>query len=197
MSGPPPGVSIRPYRPADHIACRRLWAELVDHRGSLYGRGGATGGQDRGSGQDHGNGQRRGNGQGRRDERQSDSGVGFEEYLTRLDLSGMWVASAEPDGVVALVGLTVDGSVDPVVVTRRLRGRGIGRALLETVAREGRRRGLAELTISPPARDHGALRSLHAAGFGAVSSVTLSYALRGPGPGQQEALDLYDLPFRT
>jgi GNAT superfamily N-acetyltransferase len=190
MSGPPPGAHIRPYRPADHTACRRLWAELVDHRGSLYGRGEAVGGRDHGRGEavggrDHG------------DRRRGDSGAGFEEYLTRLDLSGMWVASTEADGVVGLVGLTVDGSVDPVGVTRHMRGRGIGRALLATVAGEGRRRGLAELTISPPARDHGALRSLHAAGFGAVSNVTLTYALKGRDSRPQEALDLYDLPFHT
>jgi GNAT superfamily N-acetyltransferase len=174
--GPPEGVTIRPYRPADHNACRRLWGELVEHRGELYGRADGAGG--------------------------ADAGVGFEEYLTRLDLSGMWVAHAPQDGVVGFVGLTLDGragAVDPVVVTRRLRGRGIGRALLSTVAAEARRRGLAQLTISPSARDHAALRSLHAAGFGAVSSVTLSYALRGAGRsnGHEEPLDLYDLRFHS
>jgi GNAT superfamily N-acetyltransferase len=181
---PPPGVTIRPYRPADHAACRRLWAELVEHRGQLYGRADGAGG---GNGHD-----------GRR--QQPDPGVGFEEYLTRLDLSGIWVAQAEPDGVIGFIGLTVGGrtgAVDPVVVTGRLRGRGIGRALVETVATQARRRGLAELTISPMARDHTALRSLRAAGFGAVSSVTLAYALRDTPRGPQEALALYDLPFRT
>ena len=177
----PPGLRIRPYRPADHNACRHLWGELVEHRGSLYGRGEAGGGQDRGDG------------------RHGDSGVGFEEYLTRLELSGMWVAVLD-DEVGGLVGLTLDGraaAVEPVVVTRRLRGQGIGRALLATVADEARRRGLTQLTISPPARDHHALRSLHAAGFEAISNLTLSYALRATGRGAHEALDVYDLHFST
>jgi GNAT superfamily N-acetyltransferase len=169
----PPGVTVRPYRPADHNACRRLWGELVEHRDHLYGQADAG--------------------------RAGDASAGFEEYLTRLDLSGMWVAQSS-DGVIGLVGLTLDGSaaaIDPVVVTRRLRGRGIGRALLATVADEARRRGLSRLVVSPFARDHAALRSLRAAGFGAVSNVTLSYALKGRSPADAEPLDLYDLRFHS
>ncbi|HEY7224882.1 MAG TPA: GNAT family N-acetyltransferase [Micromonosporaceae bacterium] len=170
----PPGITVRPYRPADHNACRRLWAELVEHRGELYGRADGA----------------------------DDGGVGFEEYLTRLDLSGIWVAHSDRDGVVGFVGLRLDGragAVDPVVVTRDQRGRGIGRALLTTVAAEARRRGLSLLTISPSARDHAALRSLRAAGFGSVSSVTLAYALTrsGRSGGHEEPLELYDLRFHS
>lgn len=173
------GVEIRPYRAADHNACRRLWGELVEHRGALY----ALAERDQG-----------------------DVSAGFEEYLTRLDLSGLWVADAPPDGVVGFVGLTLSGSagcIDPVVVTHDRRGQGIGRALLETVATEARRRDLTELTISPPARDQAALRSLHAAGFGSVASFTLTYALRRPDGTRRghsgeraPAFHLYDLRFR-
>jgi GNAT superfamily N-acetyltransferase len=172
------GVKVRPYRPADHNACRRLWGELVEHRAELYPRGGQRDG-DRGG---------------------TDASAGFEEYLTRLDLSGLWVADSA-DGVVGFIGLTLDGSaaaIDPVIVTRPRRGRGIGRALLSTVASEARRRNLAQLTVSPSARDHAALRSLRAAGFGAVTSVTLTFALRG---GQSSAaddpLDLAGLRFHA
>ncbi len=170
---PPTGITIRPYRPLDHNACRRLWGELVEHRGALYGETGP-----------------------------GDASAGFEEYLTRLNLSGMWVADSSEHGVVGFVGLILDGrigAVDPVVVTHRLRGRGIGRALLAKVAEEARRRGLTQLNVSPAARDHAALRSLHAAGFGAVSSVTLSYALTraGNSEGRVEPLDIYDLRFHS
>ncbi|WP_246278593.1 GNAT family N-acetyltransferase [Phytohabitans rumicis] len=41
------------------------------------------------------------------------------------------------------------GEIEPVVVTEARRGQGIGRALLEHVAAEARRRGLTYLTISP------------------------------------------------
>jgi GNAT superfamily N-acetyltransferase len=168
----PAGVTIRAYRPLDHNECRRLWGELARHRHSLY----------------------------HALEDPPDAEAGFEEYLTQLNLSGMWVAEVGDEGVAGFVGLMLDGrvgAVEPVVVTARLRGRGIGRALLAKVTDEARRRGLTQLTISPAARDQATLRSLHTAGFGTVSSVTLSYALTNSGrlSSQDAALDLYDLHF--
>jgi GNAT superfamily N-acetyltransferase len=154
-----PPVTVRPYRPSDHSECRGLWAQLIEHRRRLY-HDPRLGGRD--------------------------PGAGFEEYLTRLDLSGMWVADNDAEGVVGFCGLILDGragSIDPVVVANAFRGRGVGRALLTRVADEARRRGLARLTVSPAARDEAALRSLHAAGFTSLASVTLSLDLRGARGG--------------
>jgi GNAT superfamily N-acetyltransferase len=158
-----PAVTIRPYRPSDHSECRALWAQLIEHRRRLYGDP-RLGGRD--------------------------PGAGFEEYLTRLDLSGMWVAENDAEGVVGFLGLILDGragSVDPVVVASAFRGRGVGRALMTRVADEARRRGLARLSVSPAARDEAALRSLLAAGFTALASVTLSLDLRGARAGAAPA----------
>lgn len=173
------GVTIRSYRPADHNACRALWAELIDHRNRLYGE----------------------SSRGERDAT-GDAGAGFEEYLTQLNLSGMWVAEHVDDGVVGFVGLMLDGragEVDPVVVTAPMRGRGIGRSLLARVADEAARRGLRRLTISPAVRDREALRSLHTAGFSTIATVTLAYDISGTAAGNPAGdggvLDLYDLRF--
>jgi GNAT superfamily N-acetyltransferase len=170
---PVPGVTIRAYRPSDHHDCRRLWAELTRHRDALYGE----------------------------KSRDADAGAGFEEYLTQLNLSGMWVAEVGR-GVGGFVGLMLDGrsgEVDPVVVTESMRSRGIGRALLAKVVEEARRRGLRRLTVSPSVRDLAALHSLHGAGFDALASVTLAFDLIGARPqtrpGQESTLELYDLRF--
>ncbi len=149
----PPGVTIRSYRPSDHNACRRLWAELDDHRADLTND---------------------------RSIRTDDPGAGFEEYLTQLTLSGMWVAQDGDSEVVGFVGLRLDGrlgEVDPIVVTESMRGRGIGQALLAAVAEQARRRGLRQLTVSPPLRDVAALRALRSAGFDTATVVTLSLSL--------------------
>lgn len=164
------GVTIRAYRPADHNACRRLWAELTQHRNELNGAG-----------------------------PESDGGAGFEEYLTQLNLSGMWVAD-QGGSVIGFVGLMLDGrtgEVDPVVVTQSQRGRGVGRSLLAKVADEARRRGLQRLTISPPVRDVAALHTLHRSGFATLATVTLSYDLSRRAAAPRSTLDLYDLPFAT
>jgi GNAT superfamily N-acetyltransferase len=163
-------VGVRPYRPADHNACRRLWAEFVEQQRSLYNDP-TLGGPD--------------------------PGAGFEEYLTRLDLSGMWVA--DDRGVVGFVGLVLDGrggAVDPVVVTANRRGEGIGRALLAHVAEQARQRGLRELSISPALRNVEAIHCLHAAGYDVLANITLSLSFdRRPG-GYREGPELYDRRFR-
>ena len=70
-------AAIRSYRPADHSAARALWVEFVEQHRELYGTPQTAG----------------------------DPGAAFEEYLTRLDLSGLWVAEDPSDGVVGLIGL--------------------------------------------------------------------------------------------
>jgi len=163
-------VGVRPYRPADHNACRRLWAEFVEQQRHFYDDPSIGG---------------------------NDPGAGFEEYLTRLDLSGMWVA--DDHGVVGFVGLVLDGrrgAVDPVVVTARRRGEGIGRELLVHVTEQARRRGLLELSISPALRNAEAIHCLHAAGYDVLTNVTLSLSLnRRPG-GLREGIELHERQFR-
>jgi len=171
LTRPLTGVTIRAYRPSDHNACRALWGELTEHRTRLYGEPAPS---------------------------ERDPGAGFEEYLTQLNLSGMWVADHNEDGVVGFIGLMLDGragEVEPVVVISLMRGRGIGRALLLKVADEARNRGLRRLTVSPAVRDVSALHTLHSAGFGTLASVTLSYDIAGTRGTPSGSMDLYDLSF--
>ncbi len=117
-------MTIRPYRPTDHRACRQLWAELAEEHAARYEAA----------------------------QPGADPGAAFEEYLTRLDIGGMWVADDRSEGVVGFVGLILDGPVgeiEPVVVTARRRGQGIGRSLLEYVADQARQRGLRIACMRP------------------------------------------------
>jgi GNAT superfamily N-acetyltransferase len=165
-------VTIRPYRPLDHRACRDLWADLVNTKRELY-QDPTIGGVD--------------------------PGAGFEEYLTRLDLNGNWVAEHGDDGVVGLVGLVLGtrraGEVEPVVVAEQWRDRGIGRALLQHVADEARHRELTQLSISPDSRNVEAIRCLHAAGYDVLSSITLTMDLAPRGHSWQDGLDVHELRF--
>ena len=166
-------VTIRSYRPGDHSAGRRLWVELTERHRALYDDPGFGG---------------------------ADPGAAFEEYLTRLDLSGMWVADHAEDGVVGLVGLIMKGragEVEPVVVTEARRGQGIGRALLEHVATEARKRGLTYLTISPESRNLDAIRSLHAAGYDVLSALQLTMDLGRREHEWRDGIDIHELRFRS
>lgn len=184
-------VAIRPYRPADHAAGRRLWAELAERHHELYADANSAdanpvSGDTVPAFDDVG------------PVPGGDPGAGFEEYLTRLDLAGVWVAESGAGAVVGLVGLLVDGRggrVEPVVVRRSDRGQGIGRALLGHVADEARRRGLARLTVTPAARNIEALRCLRAAGYDVLSALELTADLRGR-PANREELEIRGVQYR-
>jgi GNAT superfamily N-acetyltransferase len=164
-------VAVRSYRPSDHSAGRRLWSELTNEHNEMYG------------------------------EPSVDGGEGFEEYLTRLDLSGLWVADHADDGVIGLVGLIIRGragEVEPIVVTTSHRHKGVGRRLLRHVAAEAKKRNMNALTISPSSRNVEAIRSLHAAGYDVVSSIQLTLDLdRHQHEWQREGLELHELQFRS
>lgn len=167
-------VTIRPYRPSDHQACRALWAEFAEDHRRLY--------SDPSLGGD-------------------DPGAAFEEYLTRLDLSGMWVAEHAEAGVVGFVGLVLgkqagEGEVVPLVVSEAYRRHGIGRALLSRVAEAARRRQMSHLTVTAASRNVDAIRSLHGVGYTALSSVTLTQDLSQRSHEWQDGLDLHELRFR-
>jgi GNAT superfamily N-acetyltransferase len=164
-------AAVRPYRPTDHGACRRLWAELTEHHRELYADPSLGG---------------------------ADPGAAFEEYLTRIDLSGVWVADHAEEGVVGLVGLLLkgrSGEVEPVVVGAAHRGEGIGKALLTHVADQARKRGLKYLTVTPVSRNVSAIQCLHAAGYEVLSGVELTLDLGRRNHQWQDGLELHDLRF--
>ena len=175
-------ATIRPYRAVDHAAARRLWAELTNEHLDLYpapvGSGGAATAGDGGD---------------------ADPGAAFEEYLARIDLSGVWVADDPGVGVIGLAGLILRGrvgEVEPVVITADRRGEGIGRALLGHVAEQARNRGLTALTISPAARNLAAIRCLHAAGYDALSAIELTLDLTRRRREWRDGVEFQDLRFR-
>ena len=68
----------------------------------------------------------------------------------------------------------LDGDeLEPVVVSERVRGRGVGRALVERVVGEARVRGLPRVRVRPVARNDDAIRFFHAAGFDVAARVEL------------------------
>jgi GNAT superfamily N-acetyltransferase len=75
------------------------------------------------------------------------------------------------DWVVGLTGLLdrgTSGEVEPVVVTDRLRGQGVGRLLVERLVTEAIACGYEYLAIRPVARNLSAIRRFYGAGFRAL-----------------------------
>jgi GNAT superfamily N-acetyltransferase len=167
-----PGVVVRDYAPGDYSACRMLWAELTEHHRRLYEDPSVGGGNP---------------------------GDGFDDYLAAQERVASWVADL--DGwVVGLTGLFdrgTSGEVEPVVVTDRLRGRGIGRLLIERVVAEAVARGHEYLAIRPVARNVSAIRSFYEAGFQTLGGhIDLTMDLADRRHGWHEGERLHGLDFR-
>jgi GNAT superfamily N-acetyltransferase len=145
-------VEIREYEMDDVGACRRLYAQLVQHHREIYDD--ATIGGD-------------------------DPGAGFDEHLATPERVMTWVA-IEGNDIVGMTGLfweDGESTIEPVVVDRRHRRSGVGRALIETAIAESRRRGASDVNIKPVARNASAIQVFHELGFRTVGHVQLFMSL--------------------
>jgi GNAT superfamily N-acetyltransferase len=167
-----PDVVVRDYASGDYSACRMLWVELTEHHRRLY--------EDPSIGGD-------------------DPGSAFDDYLAVPARVASWVADL--DGwVVGLAGLFdrgTSGEVEPVVVTDRLRSRGVGRLLIERVVTDAVARGYEYLAIRPVARNVSAIRRFYDAGFQTLGGrVDLTMDLADRHHRWREDARLHGLDFR-
>ena len=106
----------------------------------------------------------------------------FRRHLRRY--GGKSLRVAEEDGrIVGLVGLIPcrgRGEIEPLIVAKRCRKRGIGRLLVQSVVKEARRRRWKGLTVGIAPRNDVAFRTFHALGFRMLTSIDLQMRLRRP-----------------
>jgi len=153
-------VDIRGYSEEDRGACRGLWVELTEQHRAVYDTD-TIGGDD--------------------------PGAHFDRHLERVGPANLWVAVRD-EAVVGLTGLLERDDmveVEPVVVTRRLRGSGIGRALVDHVIAEARRRQIPLLSVMPVARNSDAIRFYRESGFNVLGFVEMMIDLTGERAWQE------------
>jgi len=132
-------IRIRNYQRSDREVCRSLWRELTEWHREIY--------QDPTIGGD-------------KPEEQ------FDKHLAKLGPSRIWVATINSE-VVGLIGLdasSYESEIEPLIVTKAYRNRGIGTKLVEKAILEARKIG-ASLNVAPVARNMKAIRFFHKAGF--------------------------------
>jgi GNAT superfamily N-acetyltransferase len=149
-------VEIRSYSPADLESCRTLWFELTEAHRIIY--------DDPTIGGD-------------------DPGAYFDKHLKLVGPERIWIAviDGQVAGMIGLMRNPHDGTsnvVEPIVVKKEHRGKGIGRELLEYVVEEERRSGKQFITIQPVARNVKAMKMFHDLGFKGIGNVDLVMELR-------------------
>lgn len=139
---------IRSYRSEDHNSCRALWVELTQWHRKIYQSPGIGG---------------------------SDPGQHFDEHLNRVGPENIWVADFDGK-VVGLAGLIPgkqEAELEPMVVSEKYRGLGIGRQLTERVITAARNQGVHQLTVKPVARNKTAIQFFHEMGFDVLGRIEL------------------------
>jgi len=99
----------------------------------------------------------------------------FDKHLAKVGADNIWVAVHDSE-VVGLVGLIVEGSeaeIEPLVVRKGYRGKGIGKRLIEEVVSEARKRKIRFLNVEPVARNVEMIRFMYKLGFRTLGNIQL------------------------
>lgn len=152
---------IRKYQTGDREQCRGLWKELTEWHREIY-QNPTIGGMHP---EDY-----------------------FDKHLAEVGPDRLWVA-VHNSQVVGLVGLIVEGKeaeMEPLIVSKVYRGKGIGKKLIDRVVSEARNKGIRVLNVKPVARNIKAIKFLYKQGFKNLGHIELfldfsEYAWK-PGP---------------
>ena len=148
---------VRHYMKRDLDACRGLWRQLAEKHAEIYSDGSIAG---------------------------ADVEDSFNEHLNKIGPKMIWVATVGSK-VVGFVGLMTtpgskeDGEIEPLIVHRDYRGRGIGRALVDVARKEAIRLGVKFVTVRPVARNKAALKFFRDEGFDKLGKIELFIDLSG------------------
>lgn len=153
--------TIRQYNSQDREQCRSLWKELTEWHREIY--------EDPTIGGEH----------------PEDY---FDKHLSKVGPDNLWVAT-DDSRIVGLTGLIIEereAEIEPLIVSKAYRGRGIGKQLIANIVGEARRRGIRNLNIRPVARNQETIRFLYGQGFKTLGFIELFIDLSNhtwkPGP---------------
>lgn len=159
---------MRGYNEADRDACRLLWRELTEWHRGIYDDPTIGG---------------------------SEPGFHFDEHLAKTGPENLLVAVA--DGVVVgLIGSLVgeeEIEVEPLVVSKAHRGKGIGSKLLDAAMKRAKGTGIKFLTVRPAARNIRALEFFRTRGFDKVGRIELFVDCKGGN--WKKNLELFGLDY--
>ena len=139
---------IRKYRETDREQCRSLWRELTEWHREIY-QNPTIGGEHP---EDY-----------------------FDEHLAKVGPERLWVA-VHDSRVVELVGLMLEkneAEIEPLIVSKNYRRKGIGKRLIETVVSDARKKGVRILNVKPVARNVETIKFLYNQGFRNVGHIDL------------------------
>lgn len=164
-------MNIRCYEASDIERCRSLWAEMVQRHRDIY--------DDPSIGGDN-------------------PGMEFDAHLSRVGPEKVWIAASKEEivGLVSLIQNDQEAEVEPIVVSAKHRGQGVGEKLLSHAIEQAKTLGVLCLSVKPVARNEEAIAFFHKAGFRVLGHIQQFVWLGPSSPGQwKPGPELYGKSF--
>ena len=141
-------TEIRNYKDSDLEQCRLLWIELTEYHRQIYSDSSIGG---------------------------NDPGKFFDEHLANVGSQNIWVVVID-SLVVGLAGLIItgeEGEIEPVVVAQRYQDQGVGKALVNYVIMQAKKREIRLLSVKPVLRNKNAISFFHKIGFNKLGHIQM------------------------
>ncbi len=141
-------IKIRGYEDKDKAGCRKLWEELTVWHREIYGDPNIGG---------------------------SDPGLYFDTHLSKAGPEHLLVAlhGETPVGLAGYLLANNEAEVEPLVVSAKYRGRGIGTLLLDEIVRRLEESDINYLSVRPVMRNTKAIGFFRNHGFNKLGHVEL------------------------
>ena len=139
-------MRIRNYTNSDLDVCRSLWTEMVQRHRNIY--------EDQSIG---------GN----------DPGLEFDTHLDLVGHNHIWLAESEGEviGFTSLIIRDQEAELEPVIVSQKHRGKGIGKRLIEYAIEEVKKLNILYLSVRPVARNEEAISFFYDCGFRTIGHI--------------------------
>ena len=139
-------MRIRNYTNSDVDVCRSLWTEMVQRHRDIY--------EDQSIGGD-------------------DPRLEFDKHLDLVGYNHIWLAEYDGEviGFTSLIIKDQEAELEPIIVSHKHRGKGIGERLIEYAIEEAKKLKILCLSVKPVARNKEAISFFYDCGFRTIGHI--------------------------
>jgi N-acetylglutamate synthase-like GNAT family acetyltransferase len=104
-----------------------------------------------------------------------DPGLEFDTHLELVGSDSIWLAESEGEviGFTSLIKKDQEAEIEPIVVSHKHRGKGVGELLIKHAAEEAKKYNILCLSVKPTARNKEAISFFHDCGFQTIGHIQL------------------------
>jgi N-acetylglutamate synthase-like GNAT family acetyltransferase len=128
-----------------------------------------------------------------------DPGLEFDRHLKLVGTDSIWLAESggEVIGFTSLIKKKQEAEIEPIIVSRKQRGKGVGESLIKYAVEEAKKQDILCLYVRPVARNKEAISFFHDCGFRTIGHIQLFMWLGESTPDTwQEGLDIFGKTFK-